>query len=174
MCARVLLFPLHYKPSVNKYRVNCSVLFANMASALVVTTTQGDITLRLLPDVAPQTVTYISRLVESRLYDGTSFYRSGTACASCSSACLAFATGDAPCSASHLSSTRLSARLCDSDGDARLQQGEPARQPPNQRDGPAQTCFQHPRYRRSGPLVRTLSKHVASWYGNTRASIGLG
>ncbi len=45
-------------------------------SSLAVETELGTIVLRLLPDAAPQTCAYISRLVGSGLYDGTAVYRS--------------------------------------------------------------------------------------------------
>lgn len=43
---------------------------------LVLDTDLGIITLRLLPELAPQTVGHITKIVNSKLYDGTSFYRS--------------------------------------------------------------------------------------------------
>jgi hypothetical protein len=43
---------------------------------LAISTALGTITLRLRPDAAPRTVEYISKVVASRIYDGTSFYRS--------------------------------------------------------------------------------------------------
>ncbi|CAB9501538.1 cis-trans isomerase [Seminavis robusta] len=47
-----------------------------MPSSLVLRTDLGEITLRLLPESAPQTVAYVSKLVDSKIYNGTSFYRS--------------------------------------------------------------------------------------------------
>lgn len=50
------------------------------SNSIVLKTGEGDITLQMLPEAAPQTTAYISKLVQSRIYDtdGTtaSFYRS--------------------------------------------------------------------------------------------------
>ena len=45
-------------------------------SALLFETEAGNITLRLRPDAAPETVKYILKCVASQLYDGREFYRS--------------------------------------------------------------------------------------------------
>eukprot|EP01062_Namystynia_karyoxenos_P005746 TRINITY_DN11985_c0_g1_i1.p3 TRINITY_DN11985_c0_g1~~TRINITY_DN11985_c0_g1_i1.p3 ORF type:complete len:182 (+),score=83.61 TRINITY_DN11985_c0_g1_i1:77-547(+) len=45
-------------------------------SRFVISTALGQITLRLLPDAAPGTVEYLSRLVKEGLYNGCCFYRS--------------------------------------------------------------------------------------------------
>ena len=47
-----------------------------MATALVLDTAEGAITLQLRPDAAPETVKYILKCVASKLYDGKEFYRS--------------------------------------------------------------------------------------------------
>ena len=47
-----------------------------MATALVLDTAEGVITLQLRPDAAPETVKYILKCVASKLYDGKEFYRS--------------------------------------------------------------------------------------------------
>ena len=47
-----------------------------MTNLLVIDTVIGTITLQLLPESAPQTVTHITDIVNTKLYDGTSFYRS--------------------------------------------------------------------------------------------------
>jgi cyclophilin family peptidyl-prolyl cis-trans isomerase len=47
-----------------------------MAGLLVIDTVIGSITLHLLPETAPQTVSHIRNITKSKLYDGTSFYRS--------------------------------------------------------------------------------------------------
>ena len=44
--------------------------------SLLITTPLGGITLRLRPDAAPTTAAYITKLVQHKLYDGASFYRS--------------------------------------------------------------------------------------------------
>ena len=46
-----------------------------MTNLLVIDTAVGAITLHLLPDSAPQTVSHITDIVNAKLYDGTSFYR---------------------------------------------------------------------------------------------------
>jgi len=43
---------------------------------LVLDTELGTINLQLLPEIAPQTVAHITKIVNSKLYDGTCFYRS--------------------------------------------------------------------------------------------------
>ena len=45
-------------------------------SLLVIDTVLGTINLQFLPESAPRTVSHISNIVNSKLYDGTNFYRS--------------------------------------------------------------------------------------------------
>mmetsp|Transcript_49384 Transcript_49384/g.112139 ORF Transcript_49384/g.112139 Transcript_49384/m.112139 type:complete len:174 (+) Transcript_49384:3-524(+) len=47
-----------------------------MSEALLVATGLGNITLRLRPDAAPQTVDHVKKLVADQLYDNCCFYRS--------------------------------------------------------------------------------------------------
>jgi len=52
------------------------VMGSHGGARLAISTSVGTITLRLRPDAAPRTVEYISKVVASRIYDSTSFYRS--------------------------------------------------------------------------------------------------
>ena len=47
-----------------------------MTNLLVIDTALGTITLQLLPESAPKTVSHITDIANSKLYDGTTFYRS--------------------------------------------------------------------------------------------------
>jgi len=47
-----------------------------MSSALTIATPLGSIVLKLRRDAAPETVSYIEKLVKTKLYDGAAFYRS--------------------------------------------------------------------------------------------------
>lgn len=57
------------------YSVACDAS-SSMASALTIATPLGSIVLKLRRDAAPETASYIEKLVKAKLYDGASFYRS--------------------------------------------------------------------------------------------------
>ena len=71
--ARSLASPAYFSQRCLRPTALCGGM---AATALVLDTAEGVITLQLRPDAAPETVKYILKCVASKLYDGKEFYRS--------------------------------------------------------------------------------------------------